>query len=767
MQNVPHNAIFPRTMSSALPLPPSLADRYTVVRALGEGGMATVYLVRDLKHERDVALKVLRPDIADALGRERFVREIRVAARLTHPHILPLFDSGEEGGSLFFVMPVMEGQSLRTLLDSARRLPIDAALRIASEVADALDYAHRHDVVHRDIKPENILLHEGHALVADFGIGKAIVAATEDSRTLTQIGVTVGTPAYMSPEQAAGKSLDGRSDLFALGCVLYEMLTGEVAFEAVSVAATIAKRFVHTPLAVTQQRADVSPAVAAIVARLLAKEPADRHATGAEVARALRTPSAPVTEQPRTAIAEKAIAVLPFVNISADVENEHFSDGLTEEIITDLSRISALRVTSRTSCMQYKGSSLGAREIGRTLSVRYILTGSVRRAGSALRISAQLVDAESDSQRWAEKYSGTMDDVFDLQERVSREIVAALGISLAPEEDRRLAKRGFKQVEAYELFLEAREQLRGLILVTDAWDALITRATAIEGPVPALVGLRVWGQLSRLKAGVGDRSILGQVERQARELVAIAPDEPWGYGTLGYAAFERGEQLQAIQAFQKAIARDPTDTSSRFFLCMAYAYAGLPDHCIESARTLVAVDPLAPLALLADSIKSWFIGGLAESMPAVHRAVASDPNNLLTRWTLAYALTVMKDYDAAQRDVDWMRATMPSVPYGLQAEALLLAARGDAAGARALVDGLDLTPFDSHLTFHCAEVFSVLGEYDRAIETIALAIRKGFFPAAFIRTHCRFIEPLKTHPRFESLASEAERLSASVHRALP
>jgi serine/threonine-protein kinase len=404
-------------------LPPAVAARYPIVRQLGAGGMATVYLARDLRHDRDVALKVLRADIADALGRERFVREIRVAARLTHPHILPLYDSGETDGVVFFVMPVMAGQSLRTLMQSEGRLSVETATRIASEVADALDYAHRHDVVHRDIKPENILLHEGHALVADFGIGKAMAAASGATRPLTQLGVTVGTPAYMSPEQAAGESLDGRSDLFALGCVLYEMLTGEVAFEAASVPATIAKRFIHTPPSVTQQRVDVPPLVADIVARLLAKEPADRHDSGAAVARELRTPSAPVAAQPRVTVAENAIAVLPFVNMSTDAENEHFSDGLTEEIITDLARISALRVTSRTSSQQYKGSTLSAREIGRALGVRYILTGSVRRAGSALRISAQLIDAAADRQRWAEKYSGTMDDVFDLQERVSREIV--------------------------------------------------------------------------------------------------------------------------------------------------------------------------------------------------------------------------------------------------------------------------------------------------------------------------------------------------------
>jgi eukaryotic-like serine/threonine-protein kinase len=753
-------------MSAAPPLPASLADRYTILRPLGAGGMATVYLARDLRHDRDVALKVLRPDIADTLGRERFVREIRVAARLTHPHILPLYDSGEADGALFFVMPVMEGQTLRTLMDTEGRLPVETATRIAGEVADALDYAHRNDVVHRDIKPENILLHEGHALVADFGIGKAIAAASEESRTLTQIGVTVGTPAYMSPEQAAGESLDGRSDLFSLGCVLYEMLTGEVAFEAASVPATIAKRFIHTPPAVTQQREDVSPIIAEVVAQLLAKEPADRHKSGADVARDLRTPSAPVAAQPRAEIADNAIAVLPFVNMSTDAENEYFSDGLTEEIITDLSRVGALRVTSRTSSQQYKGSTLNARAIGRALGVRHILTGSVRRAGNALRISAQLIDATDDHQRWAEKYSGTMDDVFDLQERVSREIVAALGVSLAPEEDRRLAKRGFKHVEAYELFLEAREQLRTFIVVNEAWDALVARAIAIEGEVPALVALRVWGELSRLKAGIGDRDSLDRIERQARELIATAPDESWGYGVLGYAAFERGDQVQAITAFQKAIDRDPTDTQSRFFQALALLYAGMVHEAIAVTGRLVAIDPLAPLSITMDAIKTWFIGGVAESMPAVHRALAAAPDDLLSLWTLAYGLTLLGDLDAAEPHVARMRSLMPEFPYRLQADALLCADRGDAAGARALVDGLDLTPFDSHLTFHFAEVFAVLGDLDRALEVVALGIRKGFFPVAFLQTHCRFMEPLRTHPGFAAVMQEAERRSAEVRRGV-
>jgi TolB-like protein len=548
--------------------------------------------------------------------------------------------------------------------------------------------------------------------------------------------------------------------------VLYEMLTGEVAFEAASVPATIAKRFTYTPPAVTQRRDDVSPLVDELITRLLAKEPNDRQRSGAEVARDLRTASAPVAVQPRVEVAENTIAVIPFANMSADADNAYFSDGLTEEVITDLSRIAALQVTSRTSSQQYKGSTLGAREIGSALAVRYILTGSVRRAGNALRISAQLVDAADDRQRWAEKYSGTMDDVFDLQERVSREIVAALGVSLAPEEDRRLAKRGFAHVAAYDLFLEAREQLRSFIVVNDAWDALVTRAIAIEGEVPALVALRVLGELSRLKAGIGDRESLDRIERVARELVSLAPDEPWGYGVLGYAAFERGEHVQAITAFEEAIRRDPTDTQSRFFQAIALAYVGMIEESIAATHRFVAVDPLAPLTLLMDAIKGWFLGDIATSMPAVHRAVAADPENLLMRWTLAYGLLSIGDLDGAQGEVDMMRTAMPQMPYGVQADALLRAERGDAAGAKALVDGLDLSPFDSHLTFHFAEVYAVLGELDRALEVMRLGIRKGFFPLPFLETHCRFIEPLRTLPEFPAVLQDAAQRGADVRQRL-
>ena len=372
-----------------------LAGRYTVDRELGHGGMAVVFLARDLRHDRQVAVKVLRPEIAAEVGAERFLREIKLAAGLTHPHILPVHDSGDADGLLFYVMPAMAGRSLRERLDRERQLPVEDALRIAREVASALDYAHRHDVVHRDIKPDNILLHEGAAMVADFGIGRAL----SGQGSVTQTGLAIGTPAYMSPEQASGEStIDGRSDLYSLGCVLYEMLAGEPPFTGPNMQAVITKRFV-APVPSVKAVRDVPDVVDRVVRRALARMPVDRFGTAAELAELLRPGPTPVTSSTpphtRAASTHKAIAVLPFANRSADPENEYFSDGITEEIINALSKLPGLQVASRTSCFAFKGKDVDIRQAGEKLGVGSLLEGSVRKAGNRIRITVQLVNVES------------------------------------------------------------------------------------------------------------------------------------------------------------------------------------------------------------------------------------------------------------------------------------------------------------------------------------------------------------------------------------
>ena len=431
-----------------------LVTRYKIQRELGQGGMAVVFLAQDLRHDRQVALKVLKPEVSAEIGAERFLREIKMAAGLTHAHILPVFDSGEADGLLFYVMPSMEGHSLRERMDREKQLPLTDALRITREVASALDYAHRHHVVHRDIKPENILLHEGAAMVADFGIGKAITA---HGKSITQTGLTLGTPAYMSPEQASGElDTDGRSDLYSLACVLYEMLAGEPPFTGVSAQAIIAKRFV-SPIPHVRATRDVPEPVDAAITKALSRTPVDRYPTAAEFAEALRsmsnsTGAHAITTPPKPDA--KAIAVLPLANMSADPENEYFSDGMTEEIINALSKLPGIHVASRTSSFAFKGKEVDVRQIGEKLGVSSVLEGSVRKVGNKIRITAQLINVESGYHMWSETYDRQLEDVFAVQDEISRAIVDALKLRLAA--DAAPAAAPTKNLEAYTLYLKGR-----------------------------------------------------------------------------------------------------------------------------------------------------------------------------------------------------------------------------------------------------------------------------------------------------------------------
>src|SRR5216684_5153115 len=401
----------------------ALGDRYTIDRELGRGGMATVYVAEDLRHSRQVAVKVLRPDVAAAVGAERFLREIAIAARLTHPHVLPLLDSGQAAGSLYYVMPFVRGETLRERLVREPRLPLKDALGIARELGAGLDYAHREGFVHRDVKPENVLLADGHAVLADFGIARAIFRAGGEH--VTEVGLAIGTPEYMSPEQAAGdRELDGRCDEYALACVVYEMLAGEPPFSGDSARAIVARHLSEPPTPLRARRPDAPAAVEQALARALAKAPADRFASVAEFTVALeQTRSGAV---PSLVGRTRSIAVLPFVNGSADQENEYLSDGISDELINALTKVDGLRIASRTSAFALKGKAQDIRAIGALLGVSAVLAGTVRKSGARLRITAQLAAADDGRTLWSERYDRTLDDVFAVQDEISRTIVSTL-----------------------------------------------------------------------------------------------------------------------------------------------------------------------------------------------------------------------------------------------------------------------------------------------------------------------------------------------------
>ena len=438
----------------------ALAERYAVEREVGRGGMATVFLAQDLKHDRKVALKVLHPELAAALGPERFLREIQIAARLQHPHILPLYDSGQAGDLLYYVMPFVDGESLRDRLTREKQLPVDDAVLIARDVAAALDYAHRHQVVHRDIKPENVMLHEGEALVTDFGIAKAISVAGGES--LTQTGVAVGTPAYMSPEQASGEGEpDGRSDVYSLGCMLYEMLAGVAPFTGPTAQAIITKRFTEPVPSIRAARATVPESVEQAVTKALARVPADRYATASQLAQALvgsgTTPPGVVPVSHSAAPTVKSIAVLPFADMSPQRDQEYFCEGMAEEIINALSKIQALQVASRSSAFAFKGQNQDIRKVGSQLGVGTVLEGSVRKAGNKLRITAQLVNVTNGYHLWSESYSRDLEDVFEVQEEIAQNIVRALRVMLTEEEKRAIEKLPTADVQAYDFYLRGRQ----------------------------------------------------------------------------------------------------------------------------------------------------------------------------------------------------------------------------------------------------------------------------------------------------------------------
>jgi eukaryotic-like serine/threonine-protein kinase len=734
----------------------ALSDRYRIERELGQGGMATVYLAEDLKHHRKVALKVLKPELSAAVGADRFLREIRIAANLTHPHIVPLHDSGAAGDLLYYVMPYIEGESLGARLRREGSLPVEEGVQILREVADALAFAHERGIVHRDIKPENVMLTGGHALVADFGVAKAV---TESGGTLTTAGMAVGTPAYMAPEQvAADPDVDHRADIYALGTLAYELLAGRTPFTGLTPQGLLAAQVMKTPDPVTTHRTDCPAALETVVMRCLAKEPGDRWQTAAEVRaecdRMIRT-SGDHTPFPSAAPQALGIVVLPFVNQSPDPDNEYFSDGLTEELITDLAQVRALRVISRTSSMQLKGTTKGIRAIGRELGVRYVLEGSVRRAGNSLRITAQLIEADTDRQLWAEKYSGTVEDVFDLQERVSRAIVNALDVTLGSDEDRRLTDRPIQNIKAFELYLQARQELRRYNL--DRGVQLLEQAIRIEGEVPALRALRGLACTTRLRMGIDRERSLREAEGEALALLRLAPDTPYGHGLLAQVHYERGEHPDSVRAARAALALSPNDAEILFYMGVSLLAAGQNWQLAETSAALLKADPLSPFADLLAGVLSWFVGGAAKGIPLMERALSLDPDSLVHHWTLGYQYALAGRWADAELHAEWLHQHAPQLPYTVQLRALVAAVGGRKDEALAWLRQVDTAPLDAHHTFHLCESFAMAGDPARALQLMERAVDNGFYAHEFFAMHCPFLAPLRGTPDFDRILAKAAR----------
>ncbi len=707
----------------------ALSQSYTIDRELGRGGMATVFLAQDVKHDRIVALKILHPDLAASMGSERFLREIKLAARLNHPHILPLFDSGAADDFLYYVMPYVEGESLRERLDRQSQLPVDEALHIARTMASGLDYAHRQGIVHRDVKPENVMLHEGEAMIMDFGIAKAVSVA--GSETLTQTGMMVGTPAYVSPEQASGEAvIDGRSDQYSLACVLYEMLAGERPFTGPTAQAVLAKRFAGSVRPVTQIRPSVPPAVEKALSRAMSTETSGRYASLALFAQALAsgsltTPTDTQTMPQPVVSAAKSVAVLPFENMSNDAENEYFTDGIAEEIITALTKIQSLRVASRVSAFAFKGRKDDIEEIGRKLKVSTVLGGSMRKMGNRIRITAQLVNVADGYQLWSERYDRELEDVFAIQDDISQAIVKALRVILSEDEKKAIEKVRSVNVEAYDFYLRGRQYFHQWRRKSMEYARqMFNRAIEIDP------------EYARAHAGIADACSLLYTYWDAREFnlrqadtassraLELDPELAEAHLARGIAVSLSKNMVEAEQEFQTAMRLDPKLFEAPYFYgraCMAEGRFADAARLFERAMTLRPEDYQAP-TFLAASQKA--VGKVEEALATRRLAMKIISERLELNPDDGRALTLAATNSSKLGDVD---------------KALEYAERT-----------LAVDHDDPMLLYNVACVYAVLGKNDLALDSLESAVDRGLGHKAWI-DHDSDLDSIRSHPRFQKV----------------
>ncbi|MBA3342005.1 MAG: protein kinase [Gemmatimonadaceae bacterium] len=717
----------------------ALASRYRLVRELGRGGMATVYLSDDLRHDRRVALKVLHPELSSALGPDRFLREIKLAARLNHPHIVPLYDSGEAEGFLYYVMPLIEGESLRDRLLRDGHIPTDESLQLVRGIASALDYAHRQNIVHRDIKPENVMLQDGEALVTDFGIAKAVSVASDD--TLTQTGMMIGTPAYVSPEQAAGENvIDGRSDQYSLACVLYEMLSGRKPFAGNNAQAILSKRFSEPVPSIHEVFRDATPEIEAALQKALAKSSDERFSTTIDFARALvavhlSTPDGSLLTQAGAGSA-KSIAVLPFVSQSADPEGEYFADGVAEEIINALSKIKALKVSSRTSSFSFKGKNEDIREIGRKLQVGTVLEGSVRKAGKRLRVTAQLVNAGDNSQLWAERYDRELEDVFEIQDEIASSIVSALRLVLTEDEKRAIEQVPTANVEAYEFYLRGRQffhqhRRRAMEFACQMFDQ------AIElDPGYALAHAGVADCCSFLfQYYDASAQYLRRAESASKRALDLAPHLAEAHASRGLAVSLTGQFDDAEKEFQRAMQLDPKSFEAAYFYGRACNAVGKVDEAAKWFERAVAVRPddFAAQMLLANCYHA--LERTDDSTRAMRRA-----------------------YDSARKHLE----LNPDNPRALYMGALALSGLGESERARDWNRrAFQMEPDDPSVLYNIACVFAREALAPDAVATLSKAIDKGFGHWQWIE-HDTDLDSLRSEPGFIALLARKPAESHAV-----
>ena len=742
---------------------------YEILGPLGAGGMGEVYRAKDTRLGREVAVKVLPESLGhspDAL--HRFNREARAVAALSHSHILGIHDIGESNGTVFAVMELLDGETLRTRL-SASALPPRKAVEYALQIARGLAAAHERGIVHRDLKPENIFLtREGVIKILDFGLAMLTARPSQDtdlsqSPTMgTQPGIVLGTPGYMSPEQVRGRPVDHRTDLFALGAILYEMLTGRRAFHGESPAEAMLAVLQEDPVT-RNTGAQIAPELSRIVSHCLEKEAGERFQNARDLAFALEAWQDEPTMTPSgipsgAGPAEASIAVLPFRNMSADREAEYFSDGITEEIISVLTAIAPMRVAARTSSFAYKGKDTDIRQIGRELGVRTVLEGSVRQSGRRLRITAQLIDVTSGYQLWSERFDREMEDVFAVQDEIARAIAKTLHVRLIGSGDVPVVVPKTEDVEAYNLYLKGRYYLNlrrprpAIAELQAAIDLDYRYSTAYEGLADAYC---FWG----FYGGIPTWEAYARARHAAEKAQELTPDTPEVHLSFGLIQHYFGwDTAREEREFRAVLEKSPKSADGHFWLGLLCAALGRFDEGFDETRKGLALEPhnanlQTQLAWCWMMQRKW-----AEALPELRKAVAMDPNAGFPCWSLGMALQESGAYADAiatfERGVELTQGNH-SMYIGFLGGALARAGRR--ADAERVLAELDerakreyVPPCDKAL------VLTPLGRTEDALAALEKAYEERN-ALLWRRIQFPMFDPLRASPRWQAIATKLAR----------
>ncbi|HET9455599.1 MAG TPA: protein kinase [Gemmatimonadaceae bacterium] len=787
----------------------SLGSSYRIERELTGGGMSRVFLAEETALGRRVVIKLLPHDLAAGVSGERFTREVQLAARLQHPHIVPVHTTGAADGVPFYTMPFVEGDTLRARIAQGR-IPLDESLRILRDVARALEYAHQHGIVHRDIKPENIFLAGNSAVVSDFGIAKAITVAktrgdggtpAENVTGLTADGIAVGTPAYMAPEQATGApDMDHRVDIYAFGCVAYEMLSGSPPFGLRHPHELIMAHIARTPASLAAAAPGIPPALAQLVMSCLEKSPDRRPQSASAIVRELDRPQNATESIPglsagfaagnprwrRTAMIATAavavlaaiawfaarpnageraatdtnqgsttLAVLPFVNVGGDTATEYFADGMTDELATALGRIPGLRLAARSSAYRYKGRrDIDVRDVGEQLNVGLVLTGTARRTAQQVRISAQVASVADGVEIWSQTFNRPADDMLSLTDSVVAEITRVLSDRLgasagsAAATQRRIAGSSTNPA-AFDAYLRGKYSLNrrraGLENAADAFAAAIEQDPQFAR---AYAGL---GSALALLAYFGDVQPPDRVERSreaARTALRLDSTNAEAYVALGILGLSQHQWREAQEMLDRAIALEPNLADAHFHMGRAWIYQGRLAEGVKEIEVARSLEPFSPVYTVWLGLTLDWLGRREQSLAEARRAWELDSSSVLVQNLGSVAFLQMGETDAARR-----AASMP-IHANFQRGTLgyVLSRTGRADAARRELQMLQAR--DGRMWFdqiNIAQLNIGLGDTSAALVAMERAVERGAPLGAFLPLSAPMYDDVRASPRFAAI----------------